>query len=93
MIKKRAHVFVSGRVQGVFFRQNALKKAKTLGISGWIKNTEDGRVEAIIEGEEEKINTMIEWLKVGPPLARVKNIEVFWEKVGEEFWDFEIKYD
>lgn len=93
MIKKRAHVFVSGKVQGVFFRQNALKKAKALGISGWIKNTEDGRVEAIIEGEEEKINTMIEWLKVGPPLARVKNIEVFWEKVGEEFWDFEIKYD
>lgn len=90
---KRAHIFVSGRVQGVFFRQNALKKAKSLGISGWIKNTKDGRVEAIIEGEEEKINTMIEWLRVGPPLARVKNIEIIWEKAKEEFQDFEIQYD
>lgn len=90
---KRAHVFISGRVQGVFFRQNALKKAKSLGISGWIKNTKDGRVEAIIEGEEEKINTMIEWLKIGPPLARVKNIEIIWEKAKEEFQDFEIQYD
>lgn len=90
---KRAHIFVSGRVQGVFFRQNALKKAKSLGISGWIKNTKDGRVEAIIEGEEEKINTMIEWLKVGPALARVKNIEIIWEKAKEEFQDFEIQYD
>lgn len=92
-MKKRAHVIVSGRVQGVFFRQNTLKRAKFLGLLGWVKNTKEGNVEAVFEGEEEKINEMIEWLRIGPPLARVENVEIFWEEPTGQFQDFEIRYD
>lgn len=92
-MKKRAHVIVSGRVQGVFFRQNTFKKAKFLGLCGWVRNTKEGKVEAVFEGEEDKINEMIEWMRIGPPLARVDNIEISWEEPSGEFQDFEIRYD
>ena len=92
-MKARAHVFVSGRVQGVFFRQNTLKRAKNLGLFGWVRNTEDGRVEAVFEGDKEKIEKIIEWMKVGPLLAKVERVEVLWEDYKGEFEDFEIKYN
>jgi acylphosphatase len=91
-MKARCHVFVSGRVQGVFFRQNTLERAKSLGLIGWVRNTEDGRVEALFEGEKEKIEKILEWIKKGPPLARVEKVEVKWEDFKGEFEDFEIKY-
>jgi acylphosphatase len=91
-MKARCHVFVSGRVQGVFFRQNTLERAKSLGLIGWVRNTEDGRVEALFEGEKEKIEKMLEWIKKGPSLARVEKVEVKWEDFKGEFEDFEIKY-
>ena len=91
--KARAHIFVSGRVQGVFFRQNTRKKARELGISGWVKNLPDGRVEAVLEESKEKIEEIIEWARQGSIIARVDEIEVFWEEYKGEFNDFVIKYD
>jgi acylphosphatase len=91
--KTRCHVLVSGRVQGVFFRQSTSEKAKAFGLKGWVRNTEDGRVEAVFEGEREKIEKILEWMKVGPPLARVDGLEIKWEDFKGEFDDFEIRYD
>jgi len=91
--KTRCHVFVSGRVRGVFFRQNTLKKAKSLGLKGWVKNTKDGKVEAVFEGEKEKIEKILEWMRKGPPFARVDGLEIEWEDFKGEFENFEIRYD
>jgi len=93
MEKTRCHVLISGRVQGVFFRQNTLERAKALGLKGWVKNTEDGNVEAVFEGEREKIEKILEWMRKGPPFARVDGLEVKWEDFKGEFEDFEIRYD
>ena len=89
---KRAHIFIKGRVQGVFFRQGTYEKAVELGISGWVRNLPDGRVEAVFEGEEEKINKIIQWAKEGPPIAKVEEVEIKWEKPTGEFDGFQIRY-
>jgi len=89
----RAHIFISGFVQGVFFRSNTYQKAKEIGIFGWIRNLGDGRVEAVFEGEKEKVEKIIEWVKGGPERARVDNVEINWEEYREEFDNFEIRYD
>ncbi|MBS7641552.1 MAG: acylphosphatase [Candidatus Bathyarchaeia archaeon] len=86
----RAHVFVSGRVQGVFFRANARREALKLGVKGWIRNLPDGRVEAIIEGEEDKVKMMVEWCRRGPPGAIVSRIEIYWEPYRGEYTSFDI---
>jgi acylphosphatase len=91
MIKK-AHVWVSGRVQGVWFRSNVREKARELGLTGWVRNLWDGRVEAIFEGEEEKIKEMIEWCWRGPPLAKVRDVAVKMEESSNEFDDFVVRY-
>lgn len=90
--KVKVHIFISGRVQGVFFRDWTRRQAKKLGIFGWVKNLEDGRVEAVFEGEEEKVKKMIELAKRGPILAKVKNLEIEWQEYKSEFNNFEIKY-
>lgn len=90
--KVRAHVFVSGRVQGIFFRENTRRKAKGLGITGWVRNLPDGRVEAVFEGEKQKVEKMIEWVKKGPILARVDNVEIDWQEAKDEFENFDILY-
>jgi acylphosphatase len=89
----RVKVLVYGLVQGVFFRQSTKEEAEKLKLKGWVKNREDGGVEAIFEGEREKIEKMLEWMKKGPPLARVEKVNVFWEEFKGEFKNFEIKYD
>lgn len=91
--KKRAHIFISGLVQGVFFRSFTQKNAKKLFLTGWVRNTKDGGVEVLVEGEKENIEELIKYLRKGPPLARVEKIEVFWEEFKGEFSDFEIKYE
>jgi acylphosphatase len=88
---KRLHVWISGKVQGVFFRANTQKKAKTLGLSGWVKNLANGQVEAVFEGDEEKLNKMLEWCKHGPELANVTHVEVKWES-PEGLKDFCVRY-
>ncbi|HIE23896.1 MAG TPA: acylphosphatase [Candidatus Korarchaeota archaeon] len=90
--KVRAHVYISGIVQGVFFRANTKKVADRLGVKGWVRNLIDGRVEAVFEGDKEAVNKIIEWCKTGPPLARVDNVEVRWEHYKGEFEEFSIRY-
>ncbi len=91
--KTRAHIFVSGRVQGVFYRETVRKKAEKLSITGWVKNLKDGRVEAVLEGEKENVQNLVNWAKRGPIWAKVKDLEILWEDHKAEFQGFEIKYD
>lgn len=70
------HVFVSGRVQGVFYRARTKEQAERLGLTGWVQNLSDGRVEALFEGEKERVEEMIEWCREGPRGARVEGVEV-----------------
>lgn len=86
----RAHVWISGRVQGVFFRAHTKEVAEKLGLTGWVRNLPDGRVEAVFEGEEDAVKEAIEWCKRGPPLARVEKVEVRYEDPTGEFRDFRI---
>jgi len=91
--KVRAHIVVTGRVQGVFFRDSTRRIAEELGIFGWVRNLNDSRVEVVLEGEKEIIEKLIEWTKKGPVLARVNSIEIEWQDYKGEFKNFEIRYD
>jgi acylphosphatase len=86
----RARVVVSGRVQGVGFRQHAVEQAQRLGLTGWVRNLPDGRVEALAEGEKAAVETLVAWCKRGPRLARVDEARVSWEPHRGEFADFRI---
>jgi acylphosphatase len=90
MARVRAHVWISGRVQGVFFRAHTKELADELGLTGWVRNLPDGRVEAVFEGEEDAVKEAIEWCKRGPPLASVEKVEVRYEQPTGEFKDFRI---
>lgn len=89
---KRAHLFIEGRVQGVFYRAFTRDVAVELGLKGWVKNLADGRVEAVLEGDEEKIGEAIRQCYKGPPASYVKDIDVEWEDWSGEFKGFEIRY-
>jgi len=91
-MKVRAHVFVSGRVQGVFFRSETRYEANRRNVAGWVRNTSDGRVEAVVEGEKEDVEKMIDFCRRGPPGARVTKVDAQWEDYTGEFRDFEIRY-
>ena len=71
----RAHVFVTGRVQGVSYRANTRDTAREVGIDGWVKNLDDGRVEAVFEGEEESVERLVEWCHSGSPAAEVESVD------------------
>lgn len=88
MANIRAHVYIKGQVQGVFFRAWMRDAAQSLGLTGWVRNLEDGRVEAVFEGEKETVEAMIAKCKEGPPLAGVEHIDVIWEKATGEFSEF-----
>ena len=92
MRKVSAHVYVYGIVQGVFFRYNTKRLADQLGVSGWVRNLPDGRVEAYFEGEEDAVRRMVEWCHVGPPLARVERVEVEWGEYTGRYMGFTIRY-
>jgi acylphosphatase len=91
-VKTRAHVFISGRVQGVFFRSETRYEAREYGVSGWVRNLPDDRVEAVFEGEEENVKKLLEFCKRGPPGAKVTGTDVTWEKYSGEFRDFEMRH-
>lgn len=91
-MKIRAHIFASGRVQGVFFRDHTQKWASSLSLTGWVRNLRDGRVEALAEGDKEKIDELINRLKQGPPMAQVENVDVEWEDYTGEFTNFRVTY-
>ena len=89
---KNVHVKISGRVQGVFFRVSTKEKAEQLGIKGWVRNTKDGCVEAVFEGEDHLVDQMIEWCFRGPPQSKVENVEVNEQNPTDSFVNFSIKY-
>lgn len=89
----RARLTVSGRVQGVFFRMETVAAAERIGgLGGWVRNRRDGTVEAVVEGERERVSRLIEWCREGPPRAHVSEVAVDWQSPTEEFTGFEIKY-
>ncbi|MBS3781079.1 MAG: acylphosphatase [Candidatus Thermoplasmatota archaeon] len=87
----RKHCFFSGKVQGVFFRANTRDKAQEKGVKGWVKNLRDGRVEAIFEGPENRVDEVIEFCKNNQPHARVDDFEIKEEEPTGEFDSFRIK--
>ncbi|MGD0274885.1 MAG: acylphosphatase [Syntrophales bacterium] len=89
---KRVHVVISGRVQGVNFRYATEQKAQSLGLTGWVRNLHDGRVEAIFEGQANAVDAMVEWCRTGPPIARVTGIEKSEEPYMGQFDDFRITF-
>jgi acylphosphatase len=88
LMRRRAHLFISGKVQGVYFRANTKREALKLGLKGFVRNLPDGRVEALFEGEEEALQKMIAWCHRGPSGARVERVEVEWDEYRGEFEDF-----
>jgi len=90
--KVRAHVFIKGRVQGVLFRYATRDEANLRGVKGWVRNLSDGRVEAVFEGDKNKVDELIEFCHHGPPAAKVSAVEVRWEDYTGEFRDFHIRY-
>jgi acylphosphatase len=90
--KVRVHLFIEGRVQGVWFRAFTRDLALGLDLKGWVRNLSDGRVEAVFEGRKEDVEKAISGCYKGPPGAYVTNIETEWEPFKDEFSRFEIKY-
>lgn len=89
-MKARAHVFVSGIVQGVFFRANTRDEARRCSVTGWVRNLPDGRVEAVFEGEKQDVASMLRWCAHGPPGAEVKDMDANWEEYSSDFDLFSI---
>lgn len=87
----RAHVWIAGRVQGVAFRAYTVDEASVRGVTGWVGNIPDGRVEAVFEGDKTVVEAMIAWCRKGPPAARVSSVEVIWEEPKDER-GFEVRY-
>jgi len=88
----RVHIQISGRVQGVFFRYETQALAEEIGVKGWVRNTPDGGVEAVFEGEKEKVERMLDFCRRGPPGAKVIGVEVKWEPYRGGFSSFDIRY-
>ncbi|MFD1645945.1 acylphosphatase [Haloarchaeobius litoreus] len=83
--RTRAHVFVSGRVQGVYYRANTRDTASEHGVHGWVRNLDDGRVEAVFEGSADAVEATVEWCHEGSPAANVESVDVEYEEpAGEE---------
>ena len=92
MTQKRVRVLVSGRVQGVFYREYLRRRAAALAVSGWVKNLPDGRVEAVFEGEEEAVREAVDYAREGPPFARVSGLRATAEPVSGERGPFEVRH-
>ena len=89
---KRVHVYISGRVQGVFFRAETERAARSLNLNGWVRNMEDGRVEALFEGDDSGIDNMMIWCHKGPPHARVDEVNMEDEPAAGDLHGFKIIY-
>lgn len=87
----RVHLRIEGRVQGVFFRQSTKDEADRLGVRGWVRNLEDGAVEAVLEGEPEAVEALVAWCHRGPPGARVLRVEKEVEQAPDVFSEFRVR--
>ena len=92
MVQKRIHIFIAGRVQGVFFRQSTRVIAIKNNVNGFVRNLDDGRVEIVAEGEQQNINNLATWCKTGPANSRVDEFELSEENSTSEFENFEVRY-
>ncbi len=92
MEKRRVHVYISGRVQGVYYRAYARDAGRLIGVRGWVRNVPDGRVEAVFEGDARKVEQMIEWCRNGSPLSRVEALDIEHEIYTGEFISFSIAH-
>ena len=92
MIQKRIHIFITGRVQGVFFRQSTRVMAIKNNVNGWIRNLDDGRVEIVAEGETQNIDNLVTWCKTGSANSRVDEFELLNEDSTGEFENFDVIY-
>lgn len=90
MALKRVHLYVSGRVQGVYFRQGMKESAEKNNVRGWVRNLPDKRVEAILEGTESNVDAVIDWSHLGPPGSVVEEIKIINEETIQNLTDFEI---
>ena len=88
---QRAHVQISGRVQGVFFRDAARQKARRLGLAGWVSNMNAGRVEAVLEGEPRAVAEAVRWCGEGPDQAHVEDVDASYEEPRGEGGAFEVR--
>ena len=91
-MNKQIILIIHGRVQGIFFRDSTRRKARKLGLTGWVSNESDGTVKVMAQGEEEKLEALIKWCYNGPMLARVDKIDIEWYETTGQFEKFEIKY-
>ncbi len=92
MVSKTVHVIVSGKVQGVFFRDFTRKEAINLGLSGWVRNLPDGTVEAVITGDSQTVDQMIGWLHRGSPASRVDHVHEEEIDTVIDYSSFEVRY-
>jgi len=91
-VMRRAHIWVSGKVQGVWYRATTVEEARKLRLTGWVKNLSDGGVEIVAEGPKESLDKLIVWCHEGPPLAIVGEVRVVWEPHTGEFLNFTFAY-
>lgn len=90
-MRRRVEIRVFGKVQGVFFRNEAKDIADSLGLFGWIKNEENGSVKIVAEGDEEKLKELVEWCRSGSEWSRVELVDTEWQKATVEFTSFKIR--
>ncbi|SLM30555.1 Acylphosphatase [Desulfamplus magnetovallimortis] len=90
--KKRVHLIINGMVQGVCFRMETQRTAKSEGVFGWVRNLSNGDVEALLEGDEDAVNAVIQWCHQGPSFSRVDEVIIEDQEYQGEFQDFKITY-
>jgi acylphosphatase len=90
-MKSRAHLLISGDVQGVFFRSFVRSESNVRDVKGWVKNLSDGRVEAVLEGDKDQVEKVIELCRRGPPVSVIEDVAIEWEKYTGGFKGFEIR--
>lgn len=90
-VRKRLQLKICGQVQAVNFRYYTVQKAQSLGLTGFVRNLPDGAVEVVAEGEEESLQKLFRWCRVGPLLAQIESVEIEWGKPIGEFERFEIQ--
>lgn len=92
MEKTRKHLIIEGRVQGVFYRDSARRQARSLGLTGWVRNRSDGAVEAVVEGPGDHVGLFVDWCRRGPSAARVDRVQETEKAWTGEFDTFDVSY-
>lgn len=88
----RTHLIIGGRVQGVFFRDSARREARSIGVTGWVRNRSNGSVEAVVEGPEDRVRRFVAWCRRGPSAARVDRVQETLETPTGEFDSFDVTF-